>query len=174
MTRVIVAIVVTALLALGVRGWNAHLIAQGDERGAARVLAEWDAWMAKNAAIAERQRADAERTARAKETAKQQEAERIARDQAQREASRRAAVDSLNARNRSLLGSIAALNARLADLSGAATDPRLAAVAREAATARELLGSCSVRYAAVAADADGLRDQVNGLLDFVAIDQQAQ
>lgn len=171
MTRVIVAIVVTVLLALGVRGWNAHLVSQGDAQGAKRVLAEWDAWIEKNAAIAERQRADAERAARAEETAKQQEAERIARDQAQRETSRQAAVDRLNARNRSLLGTIAALNARVADLSGAAADARLVAVAREAATARELLGSCSVRYAAVAADADGLRDQVNGLLDFVAINQ---
>ena len=45
-------------------------------------------------------------------------------------------------------------------------DAGLAACAGEARTARELFGESSSAYQELAAEADGLRDQVTGLQDF--------
>lgn len=57
---------------------------------------------------------------------------------------------------------IARLNARATP-----EDPQLAAAVGEARIARELLGTCSRRYSELAKDADGLRDQVNGLQFYI-------
>jgi hypothetical protein len=176
--RVLVAVLLTAGAFLGVRAWNAHLIAQGYEQGSKAVRTEWATAEAKRrgdemeaAALASQKQADAERQAREAEQAKQIQAERTAREQAQREGALRTALDRAAASNRSLLDRIAALDARAAaaaaDVPTTAPDARAAALAHEAATARQLLGSCSQRYAELGADADGLRIQVMGLQDYV-------
>lgn len=46
-------------------------------------------------------------------------------------------------------------------------NPAAAAYAREASTARELLGTCADEYRGMAKNADELRDQVNGLQDYI-------
>lgn len=176
--RVIAAVVLTLAVVLGVRAWNAHLIALGDTQGAERVRGEWHLAEAKRRAEqmeaeaeAARRRALAETLAREDEQAKQIQAERIAREQAQREGALRAALGRADARNRSLLDTIAELNAQLVpggnDMPSASQSADTAALIDAARTARELLGSCSRRYAAVAAEADRLGTQVSGLQDFV-------
>lgn len=177
MTIRTIATVLLAFAALmGLRAWNAHLVAKGDTQGAARVTAQW------NAADLKRQAADSDAArqaaldlaarqlaARNDEQAKQQEAERIARDQAERETTLRQSLAAAQSRNRGLLDTIAALNTRAAAaMSSPGQDPGVVALIGEAATARELLGRCSSRYTTVAADADGLRLQVIGLQDFAA------
>ena len=57
---------------------------------------------------------------------------------------------------------IARLNARPTP-----SNPESAAFSDEARVARELLGSCSEEYRSVALEADGLRDQVSGLLTYI-------
>lgn len=172
--RVIAAILLTLGLVLCVKAWNTHLVNEGDARGADRVQTMWNTADAKRLAdqkTAEAQtamqRADAEMAARQAEQIKQQQAERNARDQAQRESALQATAVATAARNRSLLGTIAELDARNAELSRTVADARVTALALEANTARQLLGSCSSRYSAVAAEADGYRSQVIGLQDFV-------
>lgn len=103
----------------------------------------------------------AEAEARAKEQSMRKQADRIIHEQtkkqtelAARAADTSAALDSLRNENERL-------NARPAP-----TDPGAAAIAREARTARELLGACAERYTAVARDVEGLVDQVSGLQDF--------
>lgn len=176
--RFLIAVVITLGAVMGVRAWNAHLIAEGYAQGSRAVRTEWDTAEAKRrgdemeaAALASQKQAEAEAAARAAEQTKQINAERIAREQAQREGALRTALDRASARNRSLLDRIAAFDARdaaaAADVSGAAPDARAIAFAHEAATARQLLGRCSQRYAELGADADGLRIQVMGLQDYV-------
>lgn len=178
MTRVLIAVVLTLGAVMGVRAWNAHLIAEGYAQGSKAVRTQWDTAEAKRrgdemeaAARAFQQQAVNERQAREAEQAKQLQAERTAREQAQREGALRTALDRASARNRSLLDRIAALDARdaaaAADVPGTAPDSRAAALAHEAATARELLGRCSGRYAELGAEADGLRIQVMGLQGYV-------
>lgn len=166
--RILIAVLLTAAAFWGVRAWNAHLLAQGDAQGALRVRTEWDTAEAKRQAAGKEALLQAERQARADEQTKQIETERVAREQAQREGTLRAAVARTDARNRSLLDTIADLNARpLAHVPGTTPHADTAALADAGRTARELLGACSSRYAAVAADADGLAIQVMGLQDFI-------
>lgn len=176
--RVIAAVLLTLAVVVGVRAWNSHLVAQGDAQGASRVRAEWNAAESKRqaeesavAAKAQAESAERQRRAREEDQRKQQEAERIALEQAQREDAMRAALARAESRNRGLLGTIADLNARAAAaaaaMPSAGQDSGAVAFIGEASTARELLGRCSSRYTAVAADADRLRDQVIGLQDFV-------
>ncbi|MDF1486716.1 DUF2514 domain-containing protein [Ramlibacter sp. H39-3-26] len=176
--RVIAAVVLTLAVVLGVRAWNVHLIALGDAQGAERVRGEWhlaetkrSAELMQAEAEAGRRRALAETLAREDEQAKQIQAERIAREQAQREGALRAAVGRADARNRSLFDTIAELNAQLAhggnDMPGTIKIADTSTIVDAARTARELLASCSSRYAAVAAEADRLGNQVSGLQDFV-------
>ncbi|WP_208508387.1 DUF2514 domain-containing protein [Variovorax paradoxus] len=177
--RVIAAVLLTLAVVFGVRAWNAHLVAEGDAQGDSRVRAEWreadtKRQAAESAAAAQAQAESAERQRRAREEdqLKQQQAERNSREQAQREAALQSALARADSRNRGLLGTIADLNARAAAaaaaMSGAGQDSGAVAFIGQASTARELLGQCSSRYTAVAADADGLRSQVIGLQDFVA------
>ena len=140
-------------LFLGVRAWQSHLLAQGDARGAARVQAAWDAQEAqRNAATA---REDAIRF---------RNAERIADEDATREAARHARDAAAAATVRGLRAEVARLNARAHPYPPG--DAGLAACAGEAAAARELFGDSSGAYQELAAQADGLRDQVSGLQDF--------
>lgn len=175
MTRVLIAVVLTLGAVMGVRAWHAHLIAEGYAQGSKAVRTEWGTAEAKRqaddmeaAALASRAQAEAERLAREAEQTKQLQAERNAHVQAQREAGLRSALARAESRNRGLLDTIAQLNARtFVDVSGATPNASAAAFAHEAATARELLGRCSGRYAELGAEADGLRVQVMGLQDYV-------
>lgn len=138
---------------VGVKLWQSHLISQGDAQGAARVQQAWDAHEnERNAA-----------TARDNAT-KFRNAERTAHEDAQREAARRARDAAAAAAVRSLHTEIARLNSRPDPYP--AGDAGLAACAGEARTARELFGESAGAYQELAAEADGLRDQVTGLQSF--------
>ena len=138
---------------VGVKLWQSHLISQGDAQGAARVQAAWDAQEnARNAATA---RDNATRF---------RNLERTAHEDAKREAARAARDAAAAAVVRGLRAEITRLNARPDPYP--AGDAGLAACAGEAATARELLGESSGAYQQLAAEADGLRDQVIGLQQF--------
>lgn len=151
--RLIAIGVAIAAAIAGVKLWQSHLINKGDTQGAARVQAAWDAQEnARNAA-----------TARDNAT-KFRNAERTAHEDAQREATRRARDAAAVAAVRSLHAEIARLNNRPNPYP--AGDSGLAACAGEARTARELFGESSGAYQELAAEADGLRDQVTGLQDF--------
>ena len=137
----------------GVKLWESHLIAKGDAQGATRVQAAWDA------------QEDARSQATARDNAiKFRNAERTAHEDAKREAARAARDAAAAAAVRGLRAEIARLNARPDPYQ--AGDAGLAACAGEAATARELLGESSGAYQQLAAEADGLRDQVIGLQQF--------
>lgn len=105
----------------------------------------------------------AEAEVRAKEQAMQVQIERIAENEAQKTQQLVARVAAADTAARSLRDDIQRLNARPAP-----TDPESAAYAREASSARELLGACTAEYRAVAESADQLRDQVSGLQDYTA------
>lgn len=118
-------------------------------------LAEYRAEVAENTRKAETE-------ARRKEQEMQKHADQTARNAHKREAT--LAANAARARDvaNSLRDEIDRLNSRpMPD------DPRLAACFGEANTARELLGSCTEEYRGVAEKADGLRDQVTGLQEFV-------
>ncbi|MBK1614963.1 hypothetical protein CKO44_15955 [Rubrivivax gelatinosus] len=159
---IVAVLAVLAGVVIGVGHWSASLIAKGDAQGAERVQAAWG--------DAERQRAlqlvEDQEKARRDEAEQRRNSEEIAHAQAQREADLQARLDRSAAARRGLLDTIAAIDARNAELSKAAGDPRLAGIAEEARVARELLGRCAGRYGAVAAAADALRDQVISLQAF--------
>lgn len=151
--RLIAVALAVATVLWGVLAWRSHLIATGDMQGAARVQAAWDAQEnARNAA-----------TARDNAT-KFRNAERTAHEDAQRAAARRARDVAAAAAVRGLRAEVARLNERPDPYP--AGDAGLAACAGEARTARELFGESSSAYQELAAEADGLRDQVTGLQDF--------
>lgn len=130
--------------------------------GAQTVRLAWvqSAFASYKAEVAENtQRAEAE--ARAKEQAMRKQADRISNDQAKKQEELAAAAARADATAASLRDEIERLNA-----SPAPTDPRAAALAREATTARKLLGACAERYRGVAKGADDLRGQVSGLQDY--------
>lgn len=174
--RILIAVVLTLGAVMGVRLWNAHLITQGDAQGAGRVQTEWNTSEAKRLAAeatarmeAAQKSAAAETKARADELAKQIEAERIAHEQAQREQAQRTSLAAAESRNRSLLTTIAQLNANAAaaKLSGTGAQSCTSADVDAAATARTALGECSSRYTALGGVADQLSGQVTGLQDYV-------
>ena len=152
--RLIVVGVLICAAIWGVKAWESRLISKGDARGAARVQHAWD--------TQERDRNEA--TAR-DNAAKFRNAERTAHEDAKREAARRARDTAALAAVRSLHTEIARLNSRPDPYP--AGDAGLAACAGEARTARELFGESAGAYQELAAEADGLRDQVTGLQDFV-------
>lgn len=151
--RLIAIGVAIAAAIAGVKLWQSHLVSKGDAQGATRVQHAWD--------TQENERNAA--TARDNAT-KFRNAERTAHEDAQREATRRARDAAAVAAVRSLHTEIARLNSRPNPYS--AGDAGLAACAGEAATARELFGESAGAYQELAAEADGLRDQVTGLQDF--------
>ncbi len=180
MSRALMA-AIAAVLALGavlaVQGWKAHIYAQGDAAGAARVQQQWEADTARRDADTLAAHLVAQQQLRQREVALQKETERIAHETAQREVQLRAAVAAADARVRSLHTTIAQLNANaaaLTDLPGPGADTCTATQHDAAATARTALGACSQRYAAVAGAADQLTDQVTGLQDYVRAVVQTQ
>lgn len=111
----------------------------------------------------------AELAARAKEQAMRKQVDRIANDQAKKQTELAAAAARADATAAGLRDEIERLNA-----SPAPTDPRSAALAREASTARKLLGACAERYRSVAKITDEMKEQVTGLQDFAATVCRAQ
>jgi hypothetical protein len=105
----------------------------------------------------------AEAEARAKEQAMQVQVERIAANEFKKTQVLAARVAAADNAARGLRDDIDRLNARPTP-----EDPESATYAREARTARELLGACAAEYRAVAEGADQLRDQVTGLQDYAA------
>ena len=173
--RILIAVVLTLGAVMGVRLWNAHLIAVGDAQGADRVQTEWNTAEAKRLAAeatarmeAAQKRTVAEAAERSQEQAKQIEAERIAHEQAQREQAQRNALAAADSRNRSLHTTIAQLNAdAAARLSSTGAQSCTSADFDAATTARTALGECSGRYTALGGVADKLSGQVSGLQDYV-------
>lgn len=138
---------------VGAKALQSHLIAQGDARGAARVQAAWDT------------QENARNDATARDNAiKLRNAERVTYEDAKREAARRARDAAAAAAVRELRDEIARLNSRPDPYPPG--DAGLVACTGEAATARELFGESAGAYQELAAEADGLRDQVIGLQDF--------
>jgi len=138
---------------VSVKLWQAHLISQGDARGAARVQHAWDTQEnARNAATA---RDNATRF---------RNLERTAHEDAKRETARRVRAAAAANAVRGLHAEIARLNSRPDPYP--AGDAGIAACAGEAATARELHGESAGAYQELAAEADGFRDQIAGLQDF--------
>ena len=154
-TAVRCLLVLTVLIASywGFGLYQDHLIAQGDAQGAGRVQQAWNA----------QEHLRSQVTA-AGNTLRQRNAEKVAHEQTQREAASKAAADSAAASLRSLRSELARLKARTNPYPSG--DAGLAACAGEAATARELFGESAGAYQELAAEADGLRDQVTGLQDF--------
>ena len=173
--RILIAVVLTLGAVMGVRLWNAHLIAVGDAQGADRVQTQWNTAEAKRLAAeatarmeAAQKRTVAEAAERSQEQAKQIEAERIAHEQAQREQAQRNALAAADSRNRSLHTTIAQLNAdAAARLSSTGAQSCTSADFDAATTARTALGECSGRYTALGGVADKLSGQVSGLQDYV-------
>lgn len=137
----------------GAHAWQQHLLAQGDAQGAARVQQAWDT----------QENARSAATARDNAT-KFRNAERLADEDAKAQAARLARDAAAATAVRSLRAEVARLNRRPHPYP--ATDAGLAACAGEATTARELFFEGTSAYQALAATADGLRDQVIGLQDF--------
>jgi hypothetical protein len=127
--------------------------------GKAMVESEFAGYRAEVAEAARK----AESRARARERAMQKETERIAREQADKQEALVARAADADRAVAGLRDEVVRLNSRPAPAAADAL-----AFAGEARTARELLGACAARYRGVAAAADGLRDQVSGLQDFVA------
>ena len=147
-----IAVAIAAAIA-GVKFWQSHLISKGDTQGAARVQAAWDAQEnARNAATA---RDNATRF---------RNLERTAHEDAKREAARRVRAAAAADAVRGLHAEIARQGSRTHPYQ--AGDAGLAACAGEARTARELFGESAGAYQELAAEADGLRDQVTGLQSF--------
>ncbi len=173
--RILIAVVLTLGAVMGVRLWNAHLIAQGDAQGAGRVQTEWNTSDAKRLAAeattrmeVAQKRSVAEANARTAEQTKQKETERVAHEQAQREQAQSAALANAESRNRSLHTTIAQLNANAAArLSSSGPQSCTASDIDAAPTARTALGECSSRYTALGGVADRLSGQVMGLQDYV-------
>jgi len=155
--RFIVIASLVAAIGVGLQALRSHLIGIGEAIGEERVQGRWD--KQKLIDSAETQRLARERAAEQAE--RDHNAQRNANEQAQREEAARRRIAAGNAVAERLRRTIDALNQR--DLSAAGGDPRSAALAAEAAAARQLFGSCSERYRGLAADADILRDQVIGL-----------
>lgn len=155
------AIAVAAVVGTLLYG-RAHYIAIGEATAQAECQQANDKREREDAEAA-RKREAAERT---KEQTRQQEADRIANEQAQKDRARDARDQRAAVTTRSLRATIDELNRQLEGLSGTSTDPERASLVNGTRVARELLGSCAERYREVAADADRYRDQVGGLQSF--------
>ena len=161
---------ICAALYFGYQAWAQHYV----RKGVQQERAAWQERETKRLKAEAEARLAAEQKARAEETRKAKETDRVAKEQAQREAHLRAAADTATRRVGSLQHTIQALNERDRRRNLSA-HPDAAALADEAARARELLGQCSGRYTAVAANAAEHAAQVIGLQDYItAINPDAQ
>ena len=164
------AAAVCVALYFGYQAWAQHYV----RKGVQQERAAWQDRETKRLKEEAEARLAAEQKARAEETRKAKETDRVAQEQAQREAHLRAAADAATRRVGSLQHTIQALNERDRRRNLSA-HPDAAALADEAARARELLGQCSGRYTAVAANAAEHAAQVIGLQDYItAINPDAQ
>lgn len=158
MTTLVRLAIVAALIGLVTAAGMAvrsHLIGVGE----ARTQARWD----QQKAVDQAETLRLERERSADQLIKFRNAERINDEQAKREALREQRIAVGSAVNRRLLDTIETLNRR--DMSAAGSDPGSVALAKGAAAARELFGSCNQAFLGMAAEADRLRDQVAGLYD---------
>lgn len=105
----------------------------------------------------------AESAARAKEEEMNKQNEKVTQDAQKRETVLISRINSANTAVVGLRDEITRLNARTAP-----TDSVSLAYFNEARTARELLGACTKEYQSVAKDADGFRDQIIGLQDYIS------
>ena len=151
--RLAITLALALVAVLGLDTYRAHLMAKGDSQGAARVQAAWD-----------KQEADRSAATAQDNATKNRNAERVAHEDAQREAARLARDAAAATAVRGLRAEVARLNSRPDPYP--AGDAGLAACAGEARTARELFGESAGAYQELAAEADGLRDQVTGLQSF--------
>lgn len=148
----IVAALVAAA-AFGVAQLRAHWIGIGE----ARVQQRWD----KANELAVTRAASAAQEKSRDDLARFRAAERNADEQDKKDRGREDRMAAARAESERLRDALAERAAAAGvPQSG---DPGAAAQAREAATARELLGRCQARYLGVAAAAEELRDQVTGL-----------
>lgn len=152
--KALIVAAIVAAAAFGVAQLRAHWVGVGE----ARVQARWDEATAQ---AAERAASAAQEQSR-EDLARFRAAERNADEQDRRELDRSAYLAAARAESERLRSAIADRAAATSAVPQAG-DPGSAALAREAATARELLGSCQARYLAVAAAAEEHRDQVAGL-----------
>ncbi len=162
--RLAIVAAVLGIVGTGVLMVRGHWIAQGS----AEVQKRWDDQVQTDRATAAENALELQRIARRDETRKQEANERISRDLKTRNAGLVQRARTTDARNRELLDTIAALNARDLAMPSAGADagpgsgPDGAAIA-----ARNLLGQCSSRYIAVAADAARYASKVIGLQQYV-------
>jgi chromosome segregation ATPase len=141
-----------ALVTLALIGWYAHRM------GANSVMAQWS----KERQVQTEKLINEERQARAEERRRAKEAQRIIVEAAEAERTLLARAARAERTVGSLRDEIARLNARPAPAS-----PQAASYFDEAGVARELLGACAEEYRGLAAEADGLRNQVTGLQQWV-------
>ncbi len=160
LTRLLLYAGLFAAVMLGISSIRACDVAKGDAQGAARVMAQWN----DQKIVDQAKSLELERGRRADELTGFRNAERINDEQAKREAVRERRIAAGDAVADKLRSATDRLNRR--DMSKAGSDPGAVALAQEAATARELFGSCNQAQLGVAAEADSLRDQVAGLQAF--------
>lgn len=144
-----VGLIVAAVLAIALAGYKV---------GSDRVQAKWDIERARQTEI----RLEAEQAARKEEQRRAEESQKIADDQSKRETEYRVRVAAAEQSLGGLRDTVARLNSRPAPGNAEA-----AGYAREARTARELLGTCSAEYRGLAAEADAVRIQAIGLQAWV-------
>lgn len=105
--------------------------------------------------------AQAQAQARATEKNMQTQLERLTHENKKREKKLSDSAAAANSTAQRLRDTINTINAR-----EASTDPGITRILEQANTARNLLGACAERYTSVAAEADRLVNQVNGLQSF--------
>lgn len=151
MSTALIKLAVALVTAIAL-GWGAYSM------GADSVQAKWDA----ERQVQTERMVQEERAARAVENRRAEEAQRILVEAAEAESALVARAARAERTVGSLRDEIARLNARPAPAS-----PEATAFAHEAGIARELLGACAEEYRGLAVDADGLRNQVTGLQQWV-------
>lgn len=166
--RLAIVAAVLAAAGAGMLMVRSHWIAEGR----AEVQQRWTAQDEANRTAAAENALELQRIARRDETRRQEANERIARELKTRNAGLVQRARTADARNRELLDTIDALNARDLAMPSASADASSGSGPDGAAiTARNLLGQCSSRYVAVAADAARYASQVIGLQQYATLCQ---
>lgn len=153
LARILLLVVVLAVVAVGaqelrVRGVQAELADARTEIERERLAVSRERLANQTALLAEKTRAA-------------REAQRINDEAQARTAASAARAAHAERTAAGLRDTITRLNARPVP-----ADPVAAGHAREASEARELLGACTAEYRSLAAEADQLRDQVTGLIEW--------
>lgn len=150
-TALLTVLVLLALALFGGYRW-------GHDKGVAAVQAQWDKQKAVDLAESTRLTLEASATA----LQKFRNSERNTDEQTRLDTGRAQRTVALAAQSSRVRPALEAFRQR--DLSTTPGTASAAAFAGEATTARELFGSCTERYSALAQQAEQLRDQVTGLL----------